>query len=64
MAIPASEVAAAVQDVLGGDVVVEEVIPVGAAVEAAIESVDADDMVVVTGSLYVVSDARDQLLGD
>ncbi len=64
MAIPTAEVAATARDVLGAEVEVQEVTPVSAAVEAAIESVDADDMVVVTGSLYVVSDARDQLLGD
>lgn len=64
MAISTAEVAAAARDVFGPEVIVEEMTPVGGAVEAAIESVDADDMVVVTGSLYVVSDARDQLLGD
>jgi dihydrofolate synthase/folylpolyglutamate synthase len=64
MAIPTTEVAAAVRDVLGADVAVEEATPVAAAVEAAVRSAGENDMVVVTGSLYVVSDARDQLLGD
>lgn len=64
MAIPTAEVAAAARDVLGAEVVVNEVTPVAAAVDAAIESADQTDMVVVTGSLYVVSDARDRLLGD
>lgn len=63
MAIPTAEVAAAARDVFGAEVVVTEATPVGAAVEGVIASVDANEMVVVTGSLYVVSDARDQLLG-
>jgi dihydrofolate synthase/folylpolyglutamate synthase len=63
MAIPTSEVAAAARAVLGDGVPVEEVTPVGAAMKAAMDSADAADMVVVTGSLYVVSDARDQLVG-
>ena len=64
MAIPTAVVAAAAREVLGDDVAVQEVAPVAAAVEAAMEAAGVEDMVVVTGSLYVVSDARDQLLTD
>ncbi len=64
MAIPTAEVAMAATKVLGDGAAVEVVTPVGNAVAAAIEAVDPAGMVVVTGSLYVVSDARDRLLGD
>jgi dihydrofolate synthase/folylpolyglutamate synthase len=61
-AIPTSQVAAAVAEALGEDVVIEEVTPVAQAVTDALHAVGEDDMIVITGSLYVVSDARDRLL--
>ena len=63
MAIPAADVAASVRQVFGPDVTIEISEPVSQAITDALHSVGEDDMVVVTGSLYVVSDARDHLLG-
>jgi dihydrofolate synthase/folylpolyglutamate synthase len=60
-AIPASTVAAAVAEAFGSEVTVEQSTPVSQAVTDALHIVDEEDMVVVTGSLYVVSDARDRL---
>ena len=63
-AIPAQAVAAAVAETFGPEVTVEQATPVAQAVTDALHAVGEDDMVVVTGSLYVVSDARDRLSGD
>jgi len=59
-ALPADEVAAAARD---AGVTAEVVADVGAAVATAIEMADEDDLVLVTGSLYVVGEARAALLG-
>lgn len=61
-AVPADSVAAAAREVFGPDTPVDVVTPVA---EAAVEAVDRageDDAVVVTGSLYVVGEARTRLL--
>ena len=63
MAIPMAEVAAGVRAAFGSEVNIIEAEPVAQAVTEALHVVGEDDMVVVTGSLYVVSDARDRLLG-
>ncbi len=60
-ALPAEEVAAAATDVFGDGVPVEIVTPVGQAVTDALDRVGPDDAVVVTGSLYVVGEARQRL---
>ena len=60
-AVPAEVVADAARAALPG-VRVEAVTAVGDAVAAALARADADDAVVVTGSLYVVGDARVQLI--
>ena len=62
LAIPTSEVAAGVRQTFGDEVTIEEVTPVAQAVTDALHAVGEDDMVVITGSLYVVSDARDRLI--
>lgn len=63
LAIPTGEVAAAARAAFGDEVSIEEVTPVSQAVTDALHAVGEEDMVVITGSLYVVSDARDRLLG-
>lgn len=64
MAIPSSAVAAEVRDAFGAEIVIEESAPVGQAITEALHIAGEDHMIVVTGSLYVVSDARDRLGGD
>lgn len=61
MAVPASEVVAGVRAAFGDEVAVETSVPVAQAVTDALHIAAEDDMVVVTGSLYVVSDARERL---
>ena len=63
LAIPTADVAAGVRQAFGDEVVIEEATPVAQAVTDALHASGEDDMVVVTGSLYVVSDARDRLVG-
>lgn len=63
-AISVSEVAAAIRETFGSDVVIDQATPVAQAVTDALHLAGEADMVVVTGSLYVVSDARDRLLSD
>ncbi len=63
LAIPTADVAAGVRQAFGDEVSIEEVTPVAQAVTEALHVSAEEDMVVVTGSLYVVSDARDRLLG-
>jgi dihydrofolate synthase/folylpolyglutamate synthase len=55
---------AMVQEVgfLGPAAVAEESVP--EAIEVALSHANADDLVVVTGSLYVVAEAREYLLGE
>jgi len=60
-AVPAQAVAAAAQDVFGADVPVEVVTPVAQAVTEALDRAAPDEAVVVTGSLYVVGEARRRL---
>ena len=60
-AIPSAQVAAAVAEALGSEVTVEQSTPVAQAVTDALFIAGEDDMVVVTGSLYVVGDARSRL---
>jgi len=57
-AIPVATVAAAARAVFGEDVPVETVTPVVRAVGEALQRVGEDDAVIVTGSLYVVGEAR------
>jgi dihydrofolate synthase/folylpolyglutamate synthase len=57
-AVPAQEVAAAAREVFGADVPVETVTPVAQAITEALHRVGEDDAVIVTGSLYVVGEAR------
>ncbi|MCP3977477.1 MAG: bifunctional folylpolyglutamate synthase/dihydrofolate synthase [bacterium] len=64
MAIPAADVVAGVRAAFGPDVSIETATPVSQALTEALHLVGEDDMVVVTGSLYVVSDARDRMLTD
>lgn len=61
-AIPAGEVAAAAAEVL--DVPVETVPGVSEAVAAAMAVAGAEGAVVVAGSLYVVGEARSELIGE
>jgi dihydrofolate synthase/folylpolyglutamate synthase len=63
-AVPGPEVAAAAADVFGPDVAVETVIPVARAVTTALARSAPDDMVVITGSLYVVGEARRGLVDE
>lgn len=63
LAIPARDVAASVREVFGPEVSVDVSEPVSQAITEAMHIAGEDDMIVVTGSLYVVSDARDRLLG-
>ena len=58
MAIPAGDVATAVSDAFGPDVAVSVATPVSQAVTDAIHAAGEEDIVVVTGSLYVVGEAR------
>lgn len=60
-ALPAPAVAAAASEVFGEGVSVESVTPVVQAVTDALDRVGPDDAVVVTGSLYVVGEARQRL---
>ncbi len=55
---------ALVQEVgfLGPMAVAEESVP--AAIEAALAHAEPDDLVCITGSLYVVAEAREHLLGE
>ena len=62
-AIATDEVVAGVRKALGDDVAVEVATPVAQAVVDALHTVGEEDILVVTGSLYVVSEARDRLLG-
>ena len=61
-AIPAADVAAAAAEVL--DTPVEIVPGVAAAVTAATDAAGSDGAVVVAGSLYVVGEARAELVGE
>jgi len=60
-AIPADSLAESVAAALGPEVTIERSTPVAQAVTDALHSAGEDDMIVVTGSLYVVSDARERL---
>ncbi|MGI8822124.1 MAG: bifunctional folylpolyglutamate synthase/dihydrofolate synthase [Acidimicrobiia bacterium] len=60
-ALPAEQVAAAAAAVFGPEVLVEVRTPVAAAVAAALAAAAPSDTVVVTGSLYVVGEARTAL---
>jgi len=60
-ALPTDVVAAGARTALGEDVVISESTPVAQALTDAFHQVGEDDMVVVTGSLYVVGDALDVL---
>ena len=64
LAIPAAQVADGVRQTFGEEVTIHEATPVAQAVTEALHSVGEEEIVVVTGSLYVVSDARDRLLGN
>jgi dihydrofolate synthase/folylpolyglutamate synthase len=59
-AVPAADVAAAAEE-LGASAVVER--DVARAVDRALSTAGADDAVLVTGSLYVVGEARTHLVG-
>ena len=61
-AIPAADVAAAAAEVL--DVPVETMPAVSDAVDAAIAAAGAEGAVVIAGSLYVVGEARSDLVGE
>ncbi len=62
-AIPADRVAGAARIVFGEDMPVTAVTPVGQAVAEALDHVGSDGAVVVTGSLYVVGEARSRFAG-
>jgi dihydrofolate synthase/folylpolyglutamate synthase len=47
---------------LGPPAVAEETVP--AAIDTALAHADPDDLVCITGSLYVVAEAREYLLGE
>jgi dihydrofolate synthase/folylpolyglutamate synthase len=61
-AIPASAIADASRRVFGAEIPVTAVMGVTEALQAAMEDVGEDGRVVVTGSLYVVGEARRHLL--
>lgn len=61
-AIPAEDVAAAARSVFGDDVAIEAVTPVRRAVTEALTRTDEDDAIVITGSLYVVAEARSRFV--
>ncbi len=61
-ALPAEEVAAAARQVFE-ETPVEVVVPVRQAVTEALDRVGEDDAVIVTGSLYVVGEARSRFAG-
>ncbi len=61
-ALPADMVAAAAREVFGPDVPVEVVTPVGQAITEALDRVAANEAVVISGSLYVVGEARTRLM--
>jgi dihydrofolate synthase/folylpolyglutamate synthase len=61
-AIPAADVAGAARGVFGDDVDIEAVTPVSQAVTEALARVGEEDAVVITGSLYVVAEARARFL--
>jgi len=62
--VPAAEIVAAAHEVFGPDIAVESVTPVARAVATALARSGPDDMVVITGSLYVVGEARRHLVPD
>jgi folylpolyglutamate synthase/dihydropteroate synthase len=57
-AIPADDVAAAARVVFGDEVPVEVATPVPQAITEALDQVDETGAIVITGSLYVVGEAR------
>jgi dihydrofolate synthase/folylpolyglutamate synthase len=63
-AIPADEVAAAAVTVFGAGTPVATAVPVAAAVAKALAASAPADQVVVTGSLYVVGEARTAMASD
>lgn len=60
-AVAAQSVAAAARDVFGAEIPVDVVTPVGQAVTEALDRVAPEEAVIVTGSLYVVGEARRRL---
>lgn len=62
-AVPAEAVAEAARKLFGPDMPVDVVTPVGQAVTEALSRVAEDEAVVVTGSLYVVGEARKRFAG-
>ncbi len=60
-ALPAGDVARAARKTLGDEIPVEVVTPVGQAVTEALDRVAANGSVVISGSLYVVGEARRRL---
>ncbi|MDP8958448.1 MAG: bifunctional folylpolyglutamate synthase/dihydrofolate synthase [Actinomycetota bacterium] len=62
-ALPASQVAAAAREAFGSAVPVHEVATVPEAVTRALASSGPDDALLVSGSLYVVGEARTLLMG-
>jgi dihydrofolate synthase/folylpolyglutamate synthase len=62
-ALPAAEVAAAAVAVFGAEMPVEAVTPVAQAITEALDRVGPDGAVVVSGSLYVVGEARARFQG-